>query len=93
MLMDLFPTQFFEAIERVPPVGLSCKASLHIITHLIFIQPPVIAQAVTAILGRCKDIAILRQTLRHLRRYYLWLQNRDFDSDGFISIIAPGNRG
>ena len=58
-----------------------------------YIQPPVIAQAVKAIFNRCKDIGFLRQTLPHLRGYYLWLQNRDFDNDDLISIIAPGNRG
>jgi len=58
-----------------------------------YIQPPVIAQAVKAIFDRCGDIEFLRQTLPQLRRYYLWLQNRDFDNDGLISIIAPWESG
>jgi len=71
-------------------IFLQSKSPYH---HSAYIQPPVLAQAVRAIFDRSGDIDFLKQVLPHLSRYYLWLQNRDFDNDGLISIIAPWESG
>jgi len=71
-------------------IFLQSKSPYH---HSSYIQPPVMAQAVKAIFDRSGDIDFLKQILPNLRRYYLWLQNRDFDNDGLISIIAPWESG
>ncbi len=57
-------------------------------------QPPLIAQAVEAIYKKQGDNKFLHEVVPKLKSYYLWLaKNRDPDSDGLISIIAPYESG
>lgn len=71
-------------------IFLQSKSPYH---HSAYIQPPVLAQAVKTIFDRSGDTDFLKQVLPNLGRYYLWLQSRDFDNDGLISIIAPWESG
>src|SRR4030042_5092520 len=58
------------------------------------IQPPLLAEAVEAIYRKEKEAGFLYEILPKLSAYYKWLaRERDPDSDGLISIIAPYESG
>lgn len=58
------------------------------------IQPPLLAEAVEAIYKKEKEAGFLYEILPKLSAYYKWLaRERDPDSDGLISIIAPYESG
>ncbi len=58
------------------------------------IQPPLVAQAVERIYAGTKDEQFLQAIVPKLCKYFDWLaQNRDFDGDGLLSIIAPFESG
>ena len=58
------------------------------------IQPPLLAQAVEAIYKKDQDNKFLHEVLPKTAAYYKWLaRERDPDSEGLISIIAPYESG
>jgi glycogen debranching enzyme len=58
------------------------------------IQPPVLAQAVEAVVVACGDAEFRAEVLPALGRYYRWLAgSRDPDRDGLISIISQFESG
>jgi hypothetical protein len=57
-------------------------------------QPPVLAEAVDAIIRRGGSPAFLVEVLPKVKRYFDWLDRvRDPDRDGLISIIQPDESG
>lgn len=58
------------------------------------IQPPLVAQAVLKVYEETKDKLFLEEILPKLKNYFNWLnENRDFEKDGLLSIIAPFESG
>ncbi len=58
------------------------------------IQPPIVAQAVERIYDETKDKEFLKIIVPKLCKYFDWLaENRDFDGNGLLSIIAPFESG
>jgi glycogen debranching enzyme len=58
------------------------------------IQPPLIAQALKRIYETSRDKMLLYDLLPKIVRFHDWLaKNRDFDSDGLLTIISPFESG
>ncbi|HEU5056613.1 MAG TPA: hypothetical protein VFU21_08800 [Kofleriaceae bacterium] len=57
-------------------------------------QPPLLAEAVAAVVERGGGLAFAREVLPAVRRYYDWLDRvRDPDCDGLIAVLQPDETG
>jgi glycogen debranching enzyme len=57
-------------------------------------QPPLLAEAVAAIVERGGGLAFAREVMPAVRRYYDWLDRvRDPDRDGLIAVLQPDETG
>lgn len=58
------------------------------------IQPPLAATALLALFEACDDRVYLGELYAQVKRHHEWLaRNRDFDSDGLLTIISPFESG
>ena len=82
---NVLPSRFTDLFQSRP--GLRKTLFRPHMSNLI--QPPIIAQAVLRIHEGCNDIEFVKEMVPKLKKYYAWLiRNRDFDSDGLLSIIS-----
>ena len=57
-------------------------------------QPPLLAEAVAAIVERGGGLGFAREVMPAVRRYYDWLDRvRDPDRDGLIAVLQPDETG
>jgi len=82
------PKTIFNIIEAKPTLK-------NIRPHMsALIQPSFVAQALERIYINTGDREFLELMLPKIKKYHEWvLQNRDFDGDGLITIIAPVESG
>jgi len=57
------------------------------------LQPPMLSETLQFIYETTGDKEFLIQQIQKLKKYYQWLQHRDFDGDGLLSIITSFESG
>jgi glycogen debranching enzyme len=90
----LVPHVTFWQRDRYEPM-LATYAIAYRTPHLSdCMQPPLLAEAVAAIVERGGGLAFAREVMPAVRRYYDWLDRvRDPDRDGLVAVLQPDETG